>query len=195
MTDYCGTNGIAGCQFTLFPMSDQFVDIILSSLDEVDSSQVWKETDDVSTCVRGDLAHVFDVVKAIYLHAAKTGEHVAMSGTFSIGCPGDTKNHVKEVETAELKNEPTSKSISQQAGCKFALYPMGRENYMDLIMEQIDLSKSRGVKVSSSHYATRLDGEVNDIFKAMEDSFAQVKKVADHVTMTFTISANSPSNK
>src|SRR5690625_3137497 len=145
MTNYCGNGEIAGCQFTLFPMSDQFVDIILSALKEVDTSNVWKETDDVSTCVRGDLAHVFDVVKAIYLHAAKTGEHVAMSGTFSIGCPGDSKNDVKEAVTDELKNESTSKHISQKAGCKFALYPLGHENYMDLIVEQIDLSKSRGV--------------------------------------------------
>ena len=195
MTNYCGNDGIAGCQFTLFPMSDQFVDIVLSALDEVDTSNVWKDTDDVSTTVRGDLAHVFDVVKAIYLHAVKTGEHVAMSGTFSIGCPGDTPEHVKEVTTNELKNESTSKQISQKAGCKFALYPMGHENYMDLIVEQIDLSNSRGVEVSSSHYATRLDGEVNDIFRAMEEAFIQVNKRANHVTMTFTISANSPSNR
>lgn len=53
MTNQCGTSRIAGCQFTLYPMSDKFVDIILSALDEVDTSKVWKDTDDVSTCIRG----------------------------------------------------------------------------------------------------------------------------------------------
>ncbi|MUK90549.1 thiamine-binding protein [Ornithinibacillus sp. L9] len=195
MNNYCGTSRIAGCQFTLYPMSDNFVDIILSALNEVDTSKVWKDTDDVSTCIRGKMVHIFDVTKAIFLHAAKTGEHVAMSGTFSIGCPGDTDADVYMDETDHPLNEEKAASINQQAGCKFALYPMGREDYMDAIYEQIDLSKSRGVEVSHSHYATRLDGDVHHIFRAMEESFVSVQEVVSHVTMTFSISANSPSNK
>ncbi|WP_188207525.1 Ykof family thiamine-binding protein [Alkalibacillus aidingensis] len=195
MTNHCGTSRIAGCQFTLYPMSDNFVDIILTALDEVDSSKVWKDTDDVSTCIRGKMVHVFDVTKAIFLHAAKTGEHVAMSGTFSIGCPGDNEADVYMAETDEPVNLANSQSIEQQAGCKFALYPMGREDYMDKIYEQIDLSKARGVEVSAAHYATRLDGDVKDIFHALEESFDKVQEAVSHVTMTFTISANSPSNK
>ncbi|MGM8215513.1 YkoF family thiamine/hydroxymethylpyrimidine-binding protein [Bacillaceae bacterium W0354] len=195
MTNSCGTSRIAGCHFTLYPMSDQFVDIILSALKEVDTSKVWKDTDDVSTCIRGKIVHIFDVTKAIFLHAAKTGEHVAMSGTFSIGCPGDSSGDAYMDETDIVMNEDKSKNISQQAGCKFALYPLGREDYMDQIYEQINLSKSRGVKVSHPHYATRLDGDVNDIFFALQQSFVNVQEDVSHVNMTFTISANSPSNK
>ncbi|HLS07510.1 YkoF family thiamine/hydroxymethylpyrimidine-binding protein [Lentibacillus sp.] len=191
----CGTSRITGCQFTLFPMSDKFVDIILGSLDEVDTSKVWKDTDDVSTCVRGKMVHVFDVVKALFLHAAKTGEHVAMSGTFSIGCPGDTEADSYMDETDTPLNEAKSSDITQEAGCKFSLYPMGREDYMDAIYEQIDLSKQRGVEVSHAHYATRLDGDVKDIFRAMVQSFDSVQQKVSHVIMSFTISANSPSNK
>ncbi|WP_156292030.1 YkoF family thiamine/hydroxymethylpyrimidine-binding protein [Oceanobacillus salinisoli] len=193
--NHCGTSRIAGCQFTLYPMSDHFVDIILSALEEVDTSKVWKETDDVSTCIRGKMVHIFDVTKAIFLHAAKTGEHVAMSGTFSIGCPGDTEADAYMDETDTPLNEEKSLSITQQAGCKFALYPMGREDYMDAIYEQIDLSKHRNVHVSSTHYATRLDGDVHDIFQALQQSFESVQEKVSHVTMTFSISANSPSNQ
>ena len=88
-------------------MTDNFVDIILSSLKEVDTSKVWKKTDDVSTCIRGKLVHVFDVAKAIFL-TAKTGEHVAMSGTFSIGCPGDSSGNAFLAETNVPINEPNS---------------------------------------------------------------------------------------
>ncbi|TFJ91935.1 YkoF family thiamine/hydroxymethylpyrimidine-binding protein [Lentibacillus salicampi] len=191
----CGTSRIAGCKFTLYPMSDQFVDIILGVLEEVDTSKVWKDTDDVSTCVRGKMVHVFDVTKALFLYAAKTGEHVAMSGTFSIGCPGDTDadSYMDEADTP--LNEAKSNQVSQEAGCKFSLYPMGREDYMDAIYEQIDLSKHRNVEVSASHYATRLDGDVKDIFGALHQSFDSVQEEVSHVTMSFTISANSPSNK
>ncbi|WP_010529563.1 YkoF family thiamine/hydroxymethylpyrimidine-binding protein [Lentibacillus jeotgali] len=191
----CGTSRLAGCQFTLYPMSDKFVDIILGALEEVDTSKVWKETDDVSTCVRGKMVHVFDVIKALFLHAAKTGEHIAMSGTFSIGCPGDSDadSYMDEVDTP--LNETKSNELLQKAGCKFSLYPMGTEDYMDAIYEQIDLSKHRNVKVSAAHYATRLDGEVKDIFQALYQSFDSVQEKVSHVTMSFTISANSPSNK
>ncbi|MFD1360898.1 YkoF family thiamine/hydroxymethylpyrimidine-binding protein [Lentibacillus salinarum] len=191
----CGTSRIAGCQFTLLPMSDKFVDIIMGALDEVDTSNIWKKTDDVSTCVRGKMEHVFDVTQALFLHAANTGEHVAMSGTFSIGCPGDTEADAYMDGAETPLNEATSKQISQQAGCKFSLYPMGREDYMDTIYEQIDLSKHRNVEVSASHYATRLDGDVKAIFEALHQSFDSVQEKVSHVTMTFTISANSPSNK
>ncbi|GAB2533792.1 Ykof family thiamine-binding protein [Gracilibacillus alcaliphilus] len=195
MLNHCGTSRIAGCQFTLFPMSDAFVEIILSTLEEVDTSKVWKQTDDVTTCIRGKQVHIFDVTKAIFLHAAKTGEHVAMSGTFSIGCPGDTAGDVYMDESNQLMNEPSSSNIQQQAGCKFSLYPLGREDYMDKIYQQIDWSKTTEVTVSHAHYATRLDGDVHDIFRVLQHSFEQVQAVVSHVTMSFTISANSPSQQ
>ncbi|WP_085991188.1 YkoF family thiamine/hydroxymethylpyrimidine-binding protein [Oceanobacillus senegalensis] len=195
MNNYCGTSRIAGCQFTLYPMSDQFIEIILSALEEVDTSKVWKDTDDVTTCIRGKMVHIFDVTKAIFLHAAKTGEHVAMSGTFSIGCPGDSDADVYMDETDTPLNEEKSREIMQQAGCKFSLYPLGREDYMDVIYEQIDLSRHRNVEVSSTHYATRLDGDVHHIFGALHEAFDSVQEKVSHVTMTFSISANSPTNK
>lgn len=192
MRNNCGTSRIVGCQFSLHPMSDNFVDIILSTLSEVDTSKVWKETDDVSTCIRGKMIHVFDVAKAIFLHAANTGEHVAMNGTFSIGCPGDTEADAYMDESDTPLNEEKTKSILQIAGCKFSLYPMGHEDYMDKIYEQINLSKHRNVTVTSTHYATRLDGDVHDIFNALHESFELVQEKVSHVTMTFSLSANSP---
>lgn len=192
MRNNCGTSRIVGCQFSLHPMSDNFVDIILSTLSEVDTSKVWKETDDVSTCIRGKMIHVFDVAKAIFLHAANTGEHVAMNGTFSIGCPGDTEADAYMDETDIPLNEEKTKSILQIAGCKFSLYPMGHEDYMGKIYEQINLSKHRNVTVTSTHYATRLDGDVHDIFNALHESFELVQEKVSHVTMTFSLSANSP---
>lgn len=194
MSNHCSTSRIAGCRFTLYPMTDRFVDVIMAALDEVNTSKVWKETDDVSTCIRGKIVHVFDVTQAIFLHAAKTGEHVAISGTFSIGCPGDTDADVYLDKIETPQNKTTMEKLSQQAGCQFSLYPLGREDYMDTIYQQIDLSKHHDVKVSPVHYATRLDGDVKAIFHALQEAFDHVQESVTHVVMTFTISANSPSN-
>ncbi|HWO75774.1 MAG TPA: Ykof family thiamine-binding protein [Bacillus sp. (in: firmicutes)] len=190
----CGTSRIAGCRFSLYPMTDDFVEVILSALKEVDTSKVWKQTDDVSTCIRGRISHIFDVTKAIFLHAAKTGKHVVMSGTFSIGCPGDSEGDVYLVENDIRLNTEKSAVITQPAACQFALYPMGDGSYMDVIYREVQKIKDQGVDVTSIHYATRLDGDTHAIFTGLENCFTNVEKSGvSHVVMTFTISANSPS--
>lgn len=194
MTNHCSASRIAGCRFTLYPMTDNFVKIITSVLDKVNTSNVWMETDDVSTCIRGKMVHLFDVTQAIFLHAATTGEHAAMNGTFSIGCPGDSEADVYLDEIDTPQNKASTEKLTQRAGCQFSLYPLGRTDYMDTIYKQIDLSKHSDVKVSHVHYATRLDGEVKDIFHVLQETFDRVQESVAHVVMTFTISANSSSN-
>jgi uncharacterized protein YqgV (UPF0045/DUF77 family) len=175
-------------------MSDTFVDVILSALDKVDTSTVSLKTDDVSTFIQGNAVALFDVTQAIFLHAAKTGYHIAMTGTFSIGCPGKEDHHGTDMGHIPL-NRQNTQHMTQQAGCKVAIYPMGCENYLDVIQDQIDLLKQQNVKVSPDHYATRLDGDVQDVFDAMQELFINVRKSVSRLSMAFTISANSPSTK
>lgn len=51
---------IVGANFTLSPMSDQFVDIILGAVGQVDLSNVWAQTTHVGTTYRGEQEAVFD---------------------------------------------------------------------------------------------------------------------------------------
>lgn len=185
----------AGCQFTLFPMSDQFVNVILSALEQVNTSNVSMNTDDVSTFIQGKPVDLFDVAQAIFLHAAVTGFHVAMAGTFSIGCSGMKNKDLYIYKNDAPLNQQESLHMSQRAGCKITLYPMGSENTSNVIEDQIDLAGKQNVRVSSDYYTTRLDGEVNDIFHTMQLLFLNTQKAVSRLSMTFTISANSPSTK
>lgn len=185
----------ADAQFTLFPMSDGFVDIILGALDEVDTSNVEMKTDNVNTEVRGTIEDIFDVMQAIFLHAAKTGEHVALSGTAAVGCPGGKSEKIQTASDKLALNRETSAKIEQKAGAKFSLYPLGDADYMKKIEAQIDLSTNSGVEVTPAQGATRLDGDVKEIFSILENCFANVSKVVSHTAMAFTVSANSPSEK
>ena len=194
MNQSCGTSDIAGVSFSVYPMSDQFVDIILAALKEVDTSKVWLKTDDVTTTVRGKIGHVFDVSKAIFLHAATTGKHVGYQATYSLGCPGDSAGDVFLAEDDILMNVERTKSIKQHIAAKFSLYPLGGGNYMDIIYEQIEAMKEH-VEVSPSHYSTRLQGEAIAIFDGLEKVFqATVEGGSNHTVMTVSISANSPSH-
>ncbi|MBM7541173.1 YkoF family thiamine/hydroxymethylpyrimidine-binding protein [Amphibacillus cookii] len=192
----CGSNRIAGCSFSIHPMRDDFIEIIMRALKNVDTSKVWMQTDDVTTLVRGRIPHVFDVTKAIFLHAAKTGAHVAFEATYSIGCPGDTAGDVYMAEDDNALNKKNVDTIKQKAATKFALYPLGGGDYMDQIYAQIEAMKQHGVEVSGTHYATRLDGEVVNIFNGLEKVFIDMEESgSSHTVMTVSISANSPSVK
>ncbi|MUV38836.1 putative HMP/thiamine-binding protein YkoF [Lentibacillus sp. JNUCC-1] len=196
MTDQnCGVSNIVGASFSIHPMSDDFVDIIMGALKEVDTSKVWLETDDVSTTVRGKSVHIFDVTKALFMHAAKTGKHVAFQATYSVGCPGDSEGDVYlEVDEVPL-NEEKVRDWKQYVAAKFSLYPLGGGNYMDAIYQQIEAMKEY-VTVSHAHYATKLEGDASQVFAGLENVFnATVEGGSSHTVMTVSISANSPSHK
>ncbi|GGA69480.1 MULTISPECIES: YkoF family thiamine/hydroxymethylpyrimidine-binding protein [Bacillaceae] len=190
----CGRNDIVSASFSIHPMSDDFIDIILGALEEVDTSNVWSKTDDVSTSVRGTSAHVFDVTKALFMHAAKTGKHVAFQATYSCGCPGGSCEDANlEVGDIPVNNEKI-KDTKQYVAAKFSLYPLGGGNYMDLIYQQIEAMKAF-VTVSSAPLATRLEGEAIQVFNGLEKVFnATVEGGSSHNVMTVSISANSPSH-
>ncbi len=196
MSNVCGTSRIVGCRFSLYPMSDRFVEIIMGALSEVNSTKVWMMTDDISTCIRGKESHVFDVVKAIYVHAAKTGVHVVFNGTFSIGCPGDTAGDVYMSEDDECMNESRSSEISVDVSSQFALYPLGVSDYMDTIYEEIERLSNRGLYTKGVHYSSRLEGCVHDVFDGLQTAFNHAQKSdSSHVVMTAVVSAHSPSTK
>lgn len=184
---------LAGCSFSVHPMSDDFIEIITSALENVDSSKVWMQTDPVSTIVRGRTNHIFDVSQAVFVQIARTGHHTAFHATYSIGCPGDSEGHSFLAEDNQPANQPANRKYSQNVSAKFALYPMSGGNYMDTIYEQIENMKNHGIEVNPTHYETRLKGNVDSIFKGLQQVFENTNKAgSDHTVMTVSISANSP---
>lgn len=192
---HCGTSKITGASFSLHPMSDDFIDIITDALKTTDTSKVWMKTDDVTTTVRGKMVHIFDVTKAIFLHAAKTGKHIAFQATYSIGCPGDSESNVYLAEDDDPANARTCEEIRQHIAAKFSLYPLSNGSYMDVIYQQIEAIKEYA-SVAPAHYSTRLDGDASGIFDGLHTVFeAVVNAGSNHTVMTVTISANSPSHR
>ncbi|MYL35027.1 thiamine-binding protein [Pontibacillus yanchengensis] len=194
MSQQCGNSRIAGCSFSVHPMTDQFVEYIKGSLKETDTSNVWMDTDEVTTTVRGEIEHVFDVTRAVFLRIAKTGVHTAFNATYSIGCPGDSAGDQYTGDIGEPANG--LHEVKQHTSAKFSLYPMGGGDYMEVIYREIDRMKEKGIDVSAVHYATKLSGDVNDTFHGLEDVFRETERSgSSHTVMTVTMSANSPSQK
>lgn len=195
MAKSCTKNLSASASFSLHPMTDQFIEIIHHALNETDTSNVWLETDDVTTTVRGQIVHVFDVTKAICAHASTFGKHLAFQATYSIGCPSNQEGDLLRFNEDVASNQLEESIYNPFAAAKFSLYPLGTNSYMDTILEQIEAMKSF-VSVSSAPLSTKLEGNLLEIFAGLEQVFqATVDAGSNHTVMTVTFSIHSPTHQ
>ena len=185
---------ISGCRFTLYPMCDDFINMILGSLEKTDTSAVWSETDALSTVYRGKLPYVVDAVKALFLNAYRENVHMAIEGQFSKGCPGDVSGDSVLNREGEAPNKESIKDIHFQVHCKLALYPMGDADYIDEIARVWYLAKESGLEPQTIHYATRIDGDVQEIFSYLHKvcELMENSEKVHHYILHFTMNCNSP---
>ncbi len=182
---------VVGARLCIYPMQDDFVDVILGAVRDVDRTGLAVITNDLGTTVQGKRERVFSYVKEVFVKAAVLGGHVVANVTFSGGCPGDVPedfDFAVEVEQKELQEE------NIPVACAWSLYPMGNEKYMEVIESEVTkIIKAQEVEVDRYHYCTRLDGTVKAVFAVLENSFAAVRKSINHTIIHATISKGSPS--
>lgn len=187
-----GADGITGCRFSLAPMSDHYVDIILEAVKKVDTSNVYAVTDKLSTVYRGKRGHVLDALKACFIEAYRTDVHMVLEATVSKGCPGDTEGESFLDADEVLMNEPGIRDRHFDVMAKISLYPMGIEDYMPHIAAVVNTAADRGIYDHSAHYVTVLKGDVQELF----DYFCYVTDYCTeklgHYVFEITLSVNSP---
>ena len=200
----------AGAQVSLYPMTDGFVDVIMSSLDALDP---WRdrlriETDDISTLIVGPPEVLFPALRDLYAKAASTGQHVVLRATLSRGCPGEPDDPICQTAALANSKEPLDQRQQQAlaaiaetadkgqvADAQFSLYVMGAGDHMAEIMGCIDFLKQSGTFDRSKNFCTRLTGDAGPVFATLQQAFCQFGPPAGHVTIDLTVSANSPSKR
>ncbi len=213
-----------GCQFSLYPMSDNFVEVILPAVkamrdfDGADGLRI--ETDDISTLVVGPPSGVFAAVERAYEAACRAGGHVVLSALFSRGCPGEPDDPIctpegpttgtagttasdsttaSDNKAGSASEEATSGAGKPPSGLKidaqFSLYPLGISHYMESIAGAVAAVKEAEVFDRSKHFCTRLSGDLAHVLAAVEDCFASAARDTGHVVIHLTASKGSPSKK
>ena len=187
----CGISDVVGARIGVYPMQDNFVDVILKALKDTDRTGLCVMTDDLGTTVQGKRERVFNYVKEVLLRTSNIGGHVVANVLFSVGCPGDV------AEDFDFNTKPKYTDLPMEdmpVACAWSLYPLGNEQYFPVIVEEVkkamDLSN---VDVESYHYCTRLDGTAKDVFNLLETSFKGVSKRIPHTIIHATFSKGSPS--
>lgn len=183
-----------GCQFSLYPMTDRFTQIVVNIISDLKMRRdIQITSDDLSTMLIGPSETIFSLIASCFLKASKRTDHVVVNVTFSRGCPGEPDDSCC-TPTDTLQKLPFSKSKTSlkrlndmPVSAQFALYPMGNKNYMDVIYQEIEGTK-KIVSTTPKHFCTRLDGDIKDVFTALKNSFDHAGESTSHVVLTATIS-------
>lgn len=188
--------GFFGARFSLYPMTDRYVPVILGAIDGLAASSLEIETDDVSTFLGGDRDTVFAALAETFGKAARSGEHVAMTVLLSHGCPGEEVCLTPNAAPAPPGPEKSGLVRSGvQVSCQWSLYPLGEPTYMERIDAAIARGRSDGVHAKGRHFVSHLSGDLADVLTTIRRSFDATCEQVGHVTAHLTIAANSPTRK
>ena len=184
-----------GARFSLYPMTDRYVAVILDAIKGLRDTGLEVETDEVSTFIGVDRDRVFGELARVFAAAARTGEHVVMTVLLSHGCPGETyceaTGEVRVPAPAAAEGEKSGVAVSAQ----WSLYPLGSDGYMDVIYREIGRTKQAGVFAKGAHFVSGLRGDLTDVVGAIRASFDAACADAGHVVAHATVSANSPTGR
>ena len=198
----------SGAQISLYPMTDDFVGVIMSALGALDPyrDQLRIETDDISTLLVGPPEVLFPAMRDLFGAAARTGQHCVLSATISRGCPGEPHDAIcsssqfdgplaplAERQASALSAVRSAPDMGVFSLAQFSLYVMGQGNHMDEIYGCIDFLKRSGTFEKSKHFATKLRGDTGALFATIEQAFCRFGPPQGHITIDLTVSANSPS--
>lgn len=198
-----------GAQVSLYPMTSDFVRVILSGLEALSPyrDQLRIETDDVSTLMVGAPGPLLDAIRDLFARTARDPAHVTMHVTLSRGCPGEPDDPscrcdiLSEAQHLPLAERQTL-ALAQVAHApvtgvgidvQFSLYVLGQDHHMDEIYGCIAFLKSSGTFLRSKNFCTRLRGDAGAVFETVRQAFLRFGPAEGHVTIDLTASANSPS--
>ncbi|SES64371.1 YkoF family thiamine/hydroxymethylpyrimidine-binding protein [Thorsellia anophelis] len=187
-----------GARFTVNVMSDDYISIILSALENTPKKDVDVITDPVSTYVTGNEQAICEYICSVIHKIASSHHHVSVSLMLSRGCPGEVTCQLPD-DTLFTSNQsitlaPTGINVLAQ----WSLYPLIdtiKDNYSHMtdIYSAIEYTKQKKIYKRSHHYVTELQGDLSAIIETIASGWLMVGRTVQHVTTHATISINSPS--
>jgi energy-coupling factor transport system substrate-specific component len=185
----------SGAQISLYPMSDDYVGIILEALTALDPhrAQCRIETDDLSTLVVGPPERLFPAMRDLFVKASSGGIHCVLSATVSRGCPGEPDNPIctptATAPPASLEARIAAARVAV-AAAKLTGQPVAAQLS---VYGCIDFLKQSGVFDRAKNFCTKLRGDAGPVFATLGEAFLSFGPPAGHVALDLTVSANSPS--
>jgi energy-coupling factor transport system substrate-specific component len=197
-----------GAQVSLYPMTDNFVRVIVGAIEALEPYRpaLRTETDDISTLIVGPPEQLFPAMRDLFVKAAQTDLHCVLAATVSRGCPGEPDDPICTPLEPAVQDQPLASRVESavshvaaapQTGrivsAQFSLYPLGDGHHMDEIYGCIAFLKQSGVFDRSKNFCTKLRGDAGPVFATLSEAFLRFGAPQGHVALDLKVSANSPS--
>jgi energy-coupling factor transport system substrate-specific component len=186
-----------GVRFSLHPMTDRFVEVILGALDDVDPVSLTVSTTDVNTHVAGtehDLARYLRDVVVAAVRRLGPG-HLAVNLLLSRGCPGAVRCTVEDLTVLPSVERVTLEPTGIRTAAHWALYPLGGEGHMEAIERAIETTGDDGTFAGVERFVTRLEGDLAGVLGSVFDAWTAAGRVVPHVTSHVFLSIGSPTGQ
>lgn len=193
-----------GCRFSLHPMCDDFVEVILGALGAADATGLEVRTDDVSTYVapaprsfgRGDQgaeAAIVRFLRDVLVAASGRTPHVVASVLLSRRCPGEVRCEVGDDRAAPpLPALPALEPSGVRSAAHWSVYPLGEPDHLDAVAAAVAQAEREGTFAGSEHYATRLEGDISEVLTTIAVGWLAAANASRHVVSHATVSVGSP---
>ena len=189
----CCSTGIYGARLGVYPMQDNFADLILHAVKVCDRRNLAVITDDMGTTVQGSKRRVFDYVAEIIGRVFESEGHMVANLLLSFGCEGDVPESIPEDTSEEIIIDWEGRS-NMPVSCVWSYYPLGADTHLNVIENAVSrVMGNYRLIITRSHYCTRVDGPLGEIFSALEDAFETSVLGGIHTVFHLTFSKGSPS--
>lgn len=185
-----------GARFSMHPMTDDFVPVILDALAAGQHREVVTSTDDVSTFVQGTESEVLGYLRDVIAAAGAGGGHVVAHVLLSRGCPGEVSCALPD--DAGYAPEPLRPlaATGLTAAAHWSLYPLSAEReHMAVIGAAIEAARADGIATGSAHFVTRLDGDLAAVLETIGQAWVTAGRAVQHVVSHATVSLGSPTGR
>lgn len=190
-----------GARVSLYPMTDQFEDIILGALDDVSTTaaagRLEAQTSTLSTLLRGkesDLTrYLIDLVAAAARRCR--GAHLGAVVQLSRGCPGEMSCSPTDRPWAP-DPVPAMPAAGVPVHAEWALYPLPgpgeQAEHMPAIAAAIERARERGLVTDGGHFVTLLTGDLAEVVSLVINTWIQCGRSVRHVVSHLSLAINPP---
>ena len=176
---------IASCRFSLSVMSDNYKDVILNALTQVDITTITSSTDLLSTTYIGDYRNVIGTLQAVFSAVNDNKTHITMEATLS---PVDIPQEITDSST-------TTAAKDFIVHGKIAIYPLGIPGYQNYIDYLIELGQNCSLYQKSSQHGFEFCGDIIGVFKFIQNFYHLTETEVNDFVIQLSLSINSPSLK
>ena len=170
------------CSFTLAPMSDAYIDIILGAIAKTDTARITAATGRMATVYKGSCGDVLDAVKACFVHAWQPGVHMTMQMTLTDDSPQGGE--------AACVNEQASRRITFPVDCQFTVYP--ETDSSAIMKEAAEQAEKLGLFRQMNGRKALLKAEVHDLFAYLAWLYCRCSEQYGRFAVEISCSVNSP---